>query len=301
MNSYEQLCAQFYGNRLLFGDPAEESVVAVEVASPYQVEIIRRRKGELRRQRRPIKLFALLADQNLLSGFPAAHRVSALEGDFPLRFIVHLNSTDGLDALRRHLRRVTGKAPGASDAPYLILADPVEHYLMLTGTTFFMGMQFGDLRRMQLDIETYISNGFEFPSAAREGDRIIAVALTDSDGFECVLSGKDKDERGMLAEMVRIIRERDPDVIEGHNLFRFDLEYLEARATRHGMALALGRDGSILRSRPSRIQIAERSIAYRRYDVYGRSIVDTWLLAQHYDIASRELGNLCIGRYAMLV
>jgi DNA polymerase, archaea type len=289
MNQYEQLCAQFYSNRLLFGNPTEEGVVAVEVASPNQVEIIRRNKGELSRERRPLKLFALITEHNLLSGFHAPHRAEALEGAFPLRLIVYVDSIDCLDALRQHLRRVSGKAPGASDAPYLLLADPVEQYLMMTGTTYFMGMQFGDLRRMQLDIETYISSGFEFPSAAREGDRIIAIALTDSDGFERILSGKDLDERALLAEMVRIVRERDPDVIEGHNLFRFDFEYLEARAERHGIVLALGRDGSALRARPSRIQIAERSIAYRRYDVYGRSIADTWLLAQHYDIATREL------------
>ncbi len=289
MNRYEEICAQFYGNRLLFGDPADNGVVAVEIASRNEAEIIRRIKGELSSERRPLKLFVLLSDRELVNGTRAAHHTLELQGNFPLRFIVQLDSLDALDAGRRHLRRISNKAPGASDAPYLILADPVEQYLMLTGTTYFMDMQFGDLRRMQLDIETYISDGFEFPSAAREGDRIIAVALTDSDGFECVLSGKQMDERTMLAEMVRIVRERDPDVIEGHNLFRFDLEYLEARAERQRIALALGRDGSALRARPSRMQIAERVIAYRRYDVYGRSIVDTWLLAQHYDIASREL------------
>jgi DNA polymerase, archaea type len=289
MNSYEEICAQFYGNRLLFGTPAYDQIVAVEVAARNEIEIIRRSKGELRRERHPIKLFILLADLELLKGVRAAPRTAALNGDFPLRFIAYIDSLDVIDTIRRHLRRVTGKAPGASDAPYLILADPVEQHLMLTGATYFMGMQFGDLRRMQLDIETYISDGFQFPSAAREGDRIVGIALTDSDGFEYVLSGARMDERTMLAELVRIVRERDPDVIEGHNLFRFDLEYLEARARRHRIALALGRDSSVLRARPSRLQIAERVIAYQRYDVYGRSIVDTWLLAQHYDIASREL------------
>jgi DNA polymerase elongation subunit (family B) len=142
---------------------------------------------------------------------------------------------------------------------------------------------------MQLDIETYISPGFEFPTAAREGDRIVAIALSDTDGFELVLRGDRMDERAMLEELVRIVRERDPDIIEGHNLFRFDLEYLEERARRHRVKLALGRDGSGLRGRPSRLQIAERSLAFRRYDIYGRGIIDTWILAQHYDIASREL------------
>jgi DNA polymerase, archaea type len=289
MNQYEEICAQFYGNRLLFGNQAEPGVVAVEVSSRTEVEVVTRNKGELRCERRPLKLFVLLADHALLNGIRVPHRVVELAGEFPLRFMLCLDSLDALDAVRRHLRHVTGKAPGASDAPYLILADPVEQYLMLTGMTYFMGMQLGDLRRLQLDIETYISDGFEFPSAAREDDRIIVIALADSDGFECVLSGKEMDEPTMLATMIRIVRERDPDVIEGHNLFRFDFEYLEARAERHRIKLALGRDGSPLRARPSRMQIAERVIAYRRYDVYGRSIVDTWLLAQHYDIASREL------------
>ena len=80
---------------------------------------------------------------------------------------------------------------------------------------------------MQLHIETYISPGFEFPTAAREGDRVIAIALSDSAAYEHVLRGDEMDERTMLEELVRIVAERDPDVIEGHNLFRFDLEDLE--------------------------------------------------------------------------
>src|SRR5262249_31648179 len=87
----------------------------------------------------------------------------------------------------------------------------------------------------------------------------------------------------------RLIRERDPDVIEGHNIFRFDLEYLEARARRHGVPLAWGRDGGVLRSRPARLQVAERAIGFRRYDIAGRHIVDTWMLAQLHDLGGRDL------------
>jgi len=289
VNRYQAISGQFYGNRLLFGDSADSGVVAVEVASRNEIEVFRRIDGDLRRERRPLRLFALLADRDLLRGLRAPHQTVELAGDFRYRVLVSFSSPDALDAARRHLRHTTGKSPGISDAPYLILADPVEQHLMLTGTTYFMGLQFSDLCRLQLDIETYTSPGFEFPSAARDGDRIIAIAITDSRGFERVLSGREMDEPTMLAELVRIVRERDPDVIEGHNLFRFDLEYLEVRARRHKIELALGRNGTGMRARASRMQIAERVIAYRRYDIYGRSIIDTWLLAQHYDIASREL------------
>jgi DNA polymerase elongation subunit (family B) len=287
---YAALSAQFYCNRLLFGDSAEGRTVAVEVASRKEIEVFKRGvEGGLQRERRSLRLFALLAAVDQLEGLRTPYALTELAGDFRFRYLVEFASTDALDAGRRHLRNVTDKAPGALDAPYLILADPVEQHLILSGATLFIGMQFSELHRMQLDIETYVSPGFEFPSAAREGDRIIAIALTDSKGFERVLSAREMDERAMLAEMVRLIRERDPDIIEGHNLFRFDFEYLEARAHRHKVVLALGRDGSGIRARPSRMQIAERVIAYRRYDIYGRHIVDTWLLAQHYDIASREL------------
>src|SRR2546430_3636175 len=133
------------------------------------------------------------------------------------------------------------------------------------------------------------TEGHEFPSAARPGDRIIAVALADTTGFRHVVRGDRLDEPALLAECWRIIRERDPDVIEGHNIFRFDLEYLEARARMHRVALAWGRDGSLLRSRVARLQIAERTIGYRRYDVTGRHVIDTYILAQVQDAGTRDL------------
>lgn len=150
-------------------------------------------------------------------------------------------------------------------------------------------MRFADVRRMALDIEVVTSEGHEFPSAARPGDRVVAIALADTTGFRHVIRGDRMDERALLEECVRLVRERDPDVIEGHNIFRFDLEYLEARARRHGATLAFGRDGSALRGRPARLQVAERAIGYRRYEIAGRHIVDTWMLAQLHDVGARDL------------
>jgi DNA polymerase elongation subunit (family B) len=117
----------------------------------------------------------------------------------------------------------------------------------------------------------------------------VAIALADSTGFRHVLRGDRMDERELLVECGRLIAERDPDVIEGHNIFRFDLEYLEARAARWGVPLAWGRDGSALAGRPSRLAIGERSVTYRRYEVGGRHIVDTWMLAQLHDLGARDL------------
>src|SRR5262249_57680217 len=64
-----------------------------------------------------------------------------------------------------------------------------------------------------------------------------------------------------------------------------------ARARRARGPLAWGRDGSAVRGYASRMQVAERTIAYRRCGVAGRHIVDTWMLAQLYDVAARSLDS----------
>jgi DNA polymerase elongation subunit (family B) len=80
-------------------------------------------------------------------------------------------------------------------------------------------------------------------------------------------------------------------VIEGHNLFRYDLPYLVARAKKLKTKLDWGRSGGFLRSRPSRLQIAEKTIDYPKFAVDGRHFVDTFLLAQFYDVGMRSLAG----------
>ena len=131
MSGWQEISAQFYGNRLLFGDPNERGIVAVEIASRSEVEIFKREGERVTRERRPIQLFAIVEDREALRGFKAAHQVTELKGDFRFRHLVTLASTEALEALKRHLKNVTGKTSGSPEAPYLLLSDPVEQYLML--------------------------------------------------------------------------------------------------------------------------------------------------------------------------
>ena len=211
MNSYQEISAQFYGNRLLFGDPAEPGIVAVEIA----VAAARSRfsnAARATRNSRAASAQAVRAARGAASccdGFRgAASRSTDLTGDFRYRHARHLRpSRRAGSRAAPSARDSPAKPPASPDAPYFVLTDPVEQYLMLSGTTYFIGMEFGDLRRLQLDIETYISPGFEFPTAAREGDRIIAIALSDSAGFERVLRG-DRDGRAHDARRAGADRRR---------------------------------------------------------------------------------------------
>jgi DNA polymerase, archaea type len=237
----------------------------------------------------PFTPFLLLVDAALVAGAPGLLEVEALAGSGALRWRARFASWPDALAARDRCRERSGLAPDVPAAPYRFVPDPVQQYLLASGRTSFGGMRFGDLRRLALDIEVVTGDGHEFPNAMREADRIVAVALADTTGFRHVVRGDRLDERALLEETTRLIRERDPDVIEGHNIFRFDLEYLESRARRHRVRLGWGRDDSELRSRPARLYVAERSIGYRRYEIAGRHVVDTWMLAQLHDVGARDL------------
>jgi DNA polymerase elongation subunit (family B) len=278
----------FYDNPLLFGRARRPGLLGFE-ATDRTVHVYARRGDSVSVDEEPLRPFLLLADRDLLRGLRGDTEILALDGPGVYRFLAECASWAQSLRARDHCQRASGRGPGTPDAPYRFFPDPAHQFLLRSGQTSFLGMSFGDLKRMALDIEVTTASGFEFPNAARESDRIVAIALADSSGFVTVLSGTEMSEAELLVEASRLIRERDPDVLEGHNVFRFDLEYLESRARRHRVPLSWGRDGSALRGRPARMQVADRSIAYRRYTVAGRHIVDTWILAQLHDVAARDL------------
>jgi DNA polymerase, archaea type len=279
----------FYDNKVLFGHDTQPSLLAFEHEGDAAIRVFVRQGGRTESFVQDFTPFMLLADPHLLKSWTGKYDIEKLAGEGFYTYLVRFQSWSDLDKAKTHLQKASGKSPSALDAPYFFLSDPVAQHLMLTGQTHFLGMAFEQLKRLQLDIETYTTEGFEFPNPGRPGDRIIAIALADESGWERIITGKELSEPEMLAELTREIRRRDPDIIEGHNLFRFDLEYIEARARRHRIQLNWGRDGSVLHSHASRMNIAERTISYRKYEVFGRHIADTWMLAQLYDIGTRDL------------
>ena len=148
---------------------------------------------------------------------------------------------------------------------------------------------------MQIDIETSLSADFAFSNAER--DPLLAITLSDSTGWEEIIvveAGSPDAEPRALKRLCSLIIERDPDVIEGHNIFKFDLPYLAARASKLGISLFMGRDGSFLSvdSRLAKLPVGGgHYVEFPNYRIRGRHIVDTYLLAQLYDQAARSLEN----------
>jgi hypothetical protein len=285
----QQLLPLFQKNEVLFGHDATAAAIAYEVDGDASVRVFFRDGETVRGEAATLQPLMLLEGDDPLGGWSGEAQIEKLAGSGAFNRLALFADLKQLDDAKVYLQKKTGKTPSAGDAPYWYFSDPLQQFLLLSGRTHFLGMTFRELKRLQLDIETYCQSGFNFPSAARENDRITAIALSDSTGWERLISGKEHSEAEMLRELVQEIQRRDPDVIEGHNIFRFDLEYIEARAKRHKVALNFGRDGSRLSGHGSRMQMAERTITYRKYEIFGRHIIDTWILAQHYDVATREL------------
>jgi DNA polymerase elongation subunit (family B) len=152
----------------------------------------------------------------------------------------------------------------------------VEQYLMQTGRTYFRDLPFAELHRLQFDLET--------TALKPEEGRIFMVALRDSRGLEQVLEApRPQDEARLIRDLLALIKERDPDTIENHNLMGFDLPFLEGRARVHRIRLDLGRPPGP----PALIRKGEgRDV---RYSVAGRELLDTLDATWRVDFVVRAL------------
>jgi DNA polymerase, archaea type len=264
------------------------SVVAVEPDSDGASVFIRD-NDKVEVKKIPFRPYLLVEKAELFENSDIVCEITPLNGNAPLKNLVRFSSVTDYEAALQHLKKITGRSYSAPGAPYKVVVDRTCQILSSESIRCFRGMEFPQLRRLQFDLETITAGDYDFPNPQRAGDEIIIISLSDSTGWEMVLSQRDCSEKELLEKFVEVVQERDPDVLEGHNIYRFDLPYLETRAKRHKVKLALGRDGSTFKKRSSRFSAAERSVNYTRYDVYGRHVIDTFILAVLYDVSHRSL------------
>jgi DNA polymerase elongation subunit (family B) len=168
-----------------------------------------------------------------------------------------------------------------------------QQWLLRSGERLFGGMRFSELRRCQLDIEVATTPPYNFPDATRPGDRVLAIGLRfsheESPRILRLEEESDAAELNLLKDLDVALQEADPDTIEGHNIFNFDLAYLRTRCRRYRVKMAWGREGELARFRSSRQRVAERQLDFLRCDIPGRTVVDTLMALQLWDVSKRDL------------
>jgi len=262
---------QFEKNTLLFGADPTPRIVAIELGETGTVKVYRREEdGSTVADVEPFHPF-VWADSDVLD---LGIESEKLQGSLKYGWLVTVDSWKELIALRNGLKN--------SGRDFFAFTDLVQHYLTATGRTLFKDLPFEELKRMQMEV---LAND----------EHVMSIALSDNTGWEELTvvdpNNLDESERKALKRLTLLIRERDPDVIEGHDLFRVHLPQLVARAKKLKTKLDWGRSGGFLRSRPSRLQIAEKTIDYPKFTIDGRHFVDTFLLAQFYDVGMRSLAG----------
>jgi len=274
----------FAENPALFGVNRVPGLVSV-LETDDGVELFTRvGPGQLRQETATFEPFLWLADPELLKGTKVDHRLEALEGPGFFTHLVRCPDWGSVKKLSAYIAKASGISANSSRSGQLFLSDPGHQYLLDSGRTMFNGLNYDDLRRLQLVIYSEVQPGFD--ASAPADDAILMVGLSDSTGWEEVLSGV---EDHVVARALELIEARDPDVIEGHDLMKDGLLTLYERAKACNLTPGLGRGGQRISFRRTRMYIAERTIDYPRWSVAGRELVDTWILAQLFDVSAREL------------
>jgi DNA polymerase I len=231
---------------------------------------------------KPFEPFAWMSS-NPVEGSVAGVKIETLAGTAALGVLARATSLDAFDGFIR-----TAKESVPVDA-----LRPLESQFLLQHRARLYGdMSFARLRRCQVDIETASADG-GFSDADKPEDRVLAVGLRTGGKNKLLLleAMTDEAERKLLLQFNAELAAIDPDVIEGHNLFKFDLDYLRLRSRRLKVPLSWGRFGQKATFRSSKLKVAERWIDFPRCDLPGRAVIDTYLLALLNDISSRELNS----------
>lgn len=252
-----------FDNALIYGKNTMLGITAVEVTDKLELFFA---NGETKSF--DYKPYVLLDRQLDL-------KCKRLEGHLTYKYIRYFNSED--EKKQWYFRN-------KSIAKIHIIWNEREAALTLHGITLFKGLNVKDVSTLGWDIEAAglthdnESQVFIITNTFQKGDVRIRKSFRE-DHFS---SPKD-----MLDAWCAWVREVDPDVLVGHNIYGYDFPYLNFIARKFGTELNLGRDGSPIcfnkKSSEYRVD-GNTTWSYNKAHIYGRQIVDTMFLAVKYDI-----------------
>jgi DNA polymerase elongation subunit (family B) len=273
-------------NPLLYGHNDEEYIVAVRQVSDSTVRLYKREDGKVSHRDAEFFPFFYLADDTMLAGYPRKHWLKELAGSNYYRFLVVFERWSDLweavqFAIHTHNKNRSPNVRNYQELTSLFLKpDPVNQFLLQSGTTLFKGMQFPDLVRVQIDVQRAEGAKRE-RKRERRPTKIGFITIRSSTGEVKSFGPKKESEVSMLKELAAHIAQLDPDVIEGHRLFTFVLPTLLQGCESHGIELNIGRDEAALKHVGS-----EQSPLF---EIPGRHCLDTRVLAEAYDFSRRDI------------
>ena len=225
--------------------------------------------------------------------------------------IVSANNIEELATLNKEITSINKEVKkefaashfGEHSALQLYNNDLVNLYLTKAGFCLFNGLNFKEILRLGLTVFTSCGNGENLHGCTEESIGCLYMHLSDGREKLLCLDDYEGDEAKLLKDFVQNVKNWDPDIIEGHFLYDDILPYLQARAKAVKVKLLLGREfiqadkkrsvpkGVCLepKGRKTYTTIANKRYDYIYWDLWGRELVDTLMLARLRDVTFREL------------
>ena len=163
--------------------------------------------------------------------------------------------------------------------------DPREAIMLKDGYTYFGNMKPSDVSILSFDIESYglLSNPnkeiYMISNTFRKNGKITRKLFAQDDYGS---------EMAMLDEWMKWVREVNPSILTGHNVFGYDLPYIKACCDKYYLPMELGRDCSSVEfdRYESKYRVdGNNEWTYTNCNIHGREIIDTMFLSVKYDFA----------------
>ena len=261
-------------NKLIYGKDQTQGIVSVEVDNSHMYLY----KDDGTHLKHPYYHWCLAdakAESDLLSN------VIILEGEQTFKYLYEYESFYDYYTIKNNNSKITFKN----------IYNPAEAAMIRHGITLFKGLKVNDVSVLSFDIETVglrrnsDSKTLIISNTYRSGSHIIKKMFS--------VDNYDSDKE-MISAWCDWVREIDPSVMCGHNIFGYDLPYL----LHCGKDLRLGRDGSIARfsKRDSNFNKENQIYKYKNVQVFGRQIIDTFFLSIKYDTVARQYPSYALKR-----
>lgn len=260
-----------YQNDLVYGKDKTERIVSLEVDNDELVIFQEMQDGTILESRKPATFW-------VITNRKASEKQAVLEGNQYFKYLAEFANFEEYNDLCKKLYQ--------KRMDFYRIYDPVEAMMVKDGYTFFKGMKPKEVSILSWDIE---SDGLK----KTRNSEIYIISNTYRSATGEVLKHSfyldDYDSQAdMLEDWCEFVREMNPSILVGHNIFGYDWEYMDHVANINKVSLNIGRNGSALRFNNRTSQFRKdgsQSLEYRKAYVYGRIIVDTMFLSYKYDIA----------------
>lgn len=282
---------------ILYGHNPQHNIVAVHPTVDNKMRVYVRNGIQVTFDDFDFFPFFLISENYLLTKFHRKHWVKRLEGenyfDHIVAFTRWFDMWDYIHNLLNNYNQQTGKnLTSFTDLPFVhLIPDQISQFLIQSGKTYFKEMDFADVHRMQISIETYKKPGTRQSNPNRTDDRILYIALTDNKGWEKIIGKKEKSEKEVIVKLIEIIRDRNPDIIEGHYLHNHILPYILKRCELMEFEFNIGRDEQSPAICENLFYQQDFQHDSKKFEINGRNLVDIVSLLLNFDAAGKFLHN----------